>query len=70
MGAPFALLKFFGRSQTASLVSHPKNFKNTKLPPQILELFLNADSAIFVRDSAISLPFAESYKKNHKIRRI
>ncbi|MGX3010843.1 hypothetical protein ACWIUD_04670 [Helicobacter sp. 23-1044] len=33
-GASFALLKFFGRSQTASLVSHPKNFKNTKLPPQ------------------------------------
>ncbi|MGX3011923.1 hypothetical protein ACWIUD_10275 [Helicobacter sp. 23-1044] len=34
LGASFALVKILGRSQTASLVSHPKIFTNTKLPPQ------------------------------------
>lgn len=50
LGAFFALLKFFGHSQTISLVSRPKNFKNTKLPPQILELFMGKLSSL--RDSA------------------
>ena len=50
LGAFFALLKFFGHSQTISLVSRPKNFKNTKLLPQILELFMGKLSSL--RDSA------------------
>ncbi|MGX2983624.1 hypothetical protein [Helicobacter sp. 23-1045] len=37
-GASFALVKILGRSQTASLVSHPKIFTNTKSPPQFAEL--------------------------------
>ncbi|MGX2983163.1 tRNA (guanosine(46)-N7)-methyltransferase TrmB [Helicobacter sp. 23-1045] len=45
LGASFALLKFFGRSQTASLVSHPKNFKNTKLPPQNTRIVLNTNNS-------------------------
>ncbi|MGX3011298.1 hypothetical protein ACWIUD_07040 [Helicobacter sp. 23-1044] len=37
-GASFALVKILGYSQTASLVSHPKIFTNTKSPPQFAEL--------------------------------
>ncbi|MGX3011323.1 hypothetical protein ACWIUD_07170 [Helicobacter sp. 23-1044] len=54
MGAFFALVKILGRSQTASLVSHPKIFTNTKLPPQILELFVKADSAIRIKNAESS----------------
>ncbi|MGX3011415.1 GTPase Era [Helicobacter sp. 23-1044] len=53
LGAFFALLKFFGRSQTASLVSHPKNFKNTKSPPQNTRIVFKYRFYDFVR-------FAES----------
>ena len=34
----FALVKNFGRSQTISLVSHPKFFTNTKATPPLLRL--------------------------------
>ncbi|MGX2981886.1 GTPase Era [Helicobacter sp. 23-1045] len=65
LGASFALLKFFGRSQTASLVSHPKNFKNTKSPPQILELFLNAESNKKNGENIADSANAESNKSCH-----
>ena len=46
LGASFALLKIFRISQTPSLASILKIFKNTKLPPQILELFMGKLSSL------------------------
>ncbi len=55
LGASFALGKNFERSQTISLVSHPKFFPNTKLPPQILELDSNATKSHESAESTNSL---------------
>ncbi|MGX3011150.1 lipid A deacylase LpxR family protein [Helicobacter sp. 23-1044] len=60
LGAFFAFVKILGRSQTASLVSHPKIFTNTKPPPQILELFYRqktpslrvSEASVAIQDSA------------------
>lgn len=55
LGASFALGKNFERSQTISLVSRPKFFPNTKLPPQILELDSNATKSHESAESTNSL---------------
>ena len=52
LGAFFALLKIFRISQTQSLVSILKIFKNTKLPPQIIELFMGKLSSLRGESSA------------------
>ncbi|MGX2983264.1 hypothetical protein [Helicobacter sp. 23-1045] len=52
MGASFALVKILGISQTPSLVSHPKNFKTTKLPPQNTRIVFKGKKTPSLRENA------------------